>query len=78
VHAPRILRGRCIVFDKSRYEKFFGPSIDEANIAYEDERERYLKDSSLSPEELDSAYKSTPDLEKANLRPTTWLEAGRY
>jgi hypothetical protein len=54
-----------ILIDKSRYERFFGPSIDEANITYEAERERYLKEfSSLSPKDLDSVYKSTPDLEK--------------
>ena len=54
-----------VLVDKSRYERFFGPSIDEANITYEAERERYLKEfSSLSPKDLDSTYKSTPDLEK--------------
>jgi len=54
-----------VVVDKTRYEKFFGPSIDVANTTYKEERDRYLKEfSSVSPPELDVAYQQTPDLEK--------------
>lgn len=54
-----------VVVDKTRYERFFGPSIDIANTTYKEEREKYLKDfSSVSPKELDEVFAETPDLEK--------------
>jgi len=54
-----------VVIDKARYEKFFGPSIDVANTTYKEERNKYLKEvSGISAGELDTAYQSTPDLEK--------------
>lgn len=54
-----------VVVDKTRYERFFGPSIDVANTTYKEERDKYLKDfSTVSRRELDDAFADTPDLEK--------------
>jgi len=51
--------------DKSRYEHFFGPSIDAAKASYETERAQYISGvESTYGRSLDDAFQQTPDLEK--------------
>jgi len=51
--------------EKSRYQKFFGPSISAARTTFEEQKQHYLKEVEEAYRgEFDEAFESTPDLEK--------------
>ena len=51
--------------DRSRYERFFGPSINAAKASYRKEKENYIKElEDTYTGNIDHAFKQTPDLEK--------------
>jgi len=52
--------------DKSRYLKFFGPSVSQARIAYEEQVDKYLQETEQTHrrQEFDEEFDRIPDLEK--------------
>ncbi|MBA5871826.1 MAG: hypothetical protein GDA68_17810, partial [Nitrospira sp. CR2.1] len=52
--------------DRSRYVKFFGPSISQAKLAYGEQRDKYLAETEQThrARQFDEAFEHTPDLEK--------------
>ena len=51
--------------DRHRYEQFFGPGIDIAKASYKEQRENYINEiEGTYINDIDVAYKRTPDLEK--------------
>lgn len=51
--------------DRTRYEQFFGPSIDAAKASFEEERVGYIREIEHSyTGDLEDVFNETPDLEK--------------
>ena len=50
--------------DRAKYERFFGRMIDSSKALYEEEMEGYIRDLEDDSEGIESAFKSTPDLQK--------------
>jgi hypothetical protein len=52
--------------DKSRYLKFFGPSINQSRIAYQEQVDKYLQETEQTHrrQEFDEEFDRIPDLEK--------------
>ncbi len=52
--------------DRARYVKFFGPSINQAKLAYSEQRDKYLAETEqrYRTTQFDEAFERIPDLEK--------------
>lgn len=51
--------------DRPRYQKYFGPSVNQARLSYNEQKEKYLQEAArTNTKELDERFEQTPDLQK--------------